>query len=146
MSRCLLIPNLPPWHCCLYCWCLELPVKTCAHSLDYTTEGHSVQRFCLVFCWRCLLCVWVQLRQFLAGMARSLADESASLTPVHSWPPSTTDTTSAVECSSTSSGCSLLLTVGTSKSLSVEGWRLSNIPAFMSTISLQHIYFPQRCR
>lgn len=93
----------------------------------------------------CLFCVRVQLRQFPAGMARSSADGSASLTPVRSWPPLTTDTTSAAVCSSTTSGCSPSLTVGTSKYLSLEGWWLSHSATFMSTFCLAGfptLYFP----
>lgn len=92
----------------------------------------------------CLFCVRVQL-QFPAGMARSSADGSASLTPVRSWPPLTTDTTSAAVCSSTTSGCSPSLTVGTSKYLSLEGWWLSHSATFMSTFcsaGFPTLYFP----
>lgn len=95
-------------------------------------------------CWPCLFCGRVQVRQFPVGMARSLADGSVSLTPVRSWPPLTTDTTSAVVCSSTTSGCSLSLTVGTSKSTTVDGRNLSHIAAFIFTLSLLDLphWFP----
>lgn len=81
------------------------------------------------------MCVCAWQRQFPAMMARSLAGTSVRLTLVHTWPPSTTVTTSAVGCSSTSSGCSPLPTVGTSKCALIEEKLLSNITRAIRSVS-----------